>query len=88
MLDISSHLTFRIHSDADGRLTLQFRQLFEKESNPDRWQYDHRLDDQPEDVVARLREIATQVMAGERDRLDRALNRLRDEPAKQRKSKR
>ncbi len=88
MLDVSSHLTFRIHSDSDGRLTLRFRRLFEKESNPDRWQYDLPLDDKPEDVVARLHEIAAQVMAGERDRLDRALNRLRDEPAKQRKSKR
>jgi hypothetical protein len=85
MLDVASHLTFRIHGDREGRLTLRFRRLFENDSKPDRWQYDVALDDRPGDVVARLRDIAAQVIATERAELDGALARLQGEPPKGRK---
>ena len=87
MLDVSSQMTFRVHADGNGRLTLRFRRLFEDEGNRNRWQYDVALDDKPEDVVPRLRDIATQVLAAEHERLGQALTHLRGSEAKQRKTK-
>ena len=87
MLDVSSHMTFRVHADGNGHITLRFRQLFEDESNRNRWQYDVPLDDKPEDVVPRLRDIATQVLAAEHERLTQTLTHLRGGEPKQGKSK-
>lgn len=87
MLDVISHMTFRVQADDNGRLTLRFRRLFDDESDRNRWQYDVPLDDQPEDVVARLRDIAGQVIATEHERLGQALTQLHGGEPKQRQGK-
>jgi len=49
-------------------IALRFRRLFEEERSTDRRQLDVPLDDKPEGVVASVSELASDIMAGMRER--------------------
>ncbi len=87
MPDVPSQMSFSVHTEPGNRITLRFRRLFEDESNRNRWQYDVPLDDKPEDVVPRLRDIAMQVLAAEHQRIGAVLEQLRGGEPKARKTK-